>query len=131
MVSRSNLFDSVKKLYSTQAEILNKYPFRVQFEGEMAIDTGGVSREMFSAFFQEAYERYFDGCTFLTPVVNPHTTKSELTLLGLVISHAYLSTGILPTRISFPCLANMIIPEVCQFPDHVMVEAFIDSLKLP
>ena len=73
---------------------------------------------------------YVDGSSFVTPTVNPHFTESELSLLGLVISHAYLSRNILPLQISFPCLASMILPRPGNLPEEVMVEAFVDSLNL-
>ena len=65
MVSRDNLFQSVLGLYSKDMEsIVSEYPFHAQFEGERAFDLGGVSREMFTAFFEESYQKLFDGCTF-------------------------------------------------------------------
>ena len=52
MVVRNNIFESVMTLYQTDQEtIVNEYPFSVAFEGERAIDLGGVSRDMFTAFF--------------------------------------------------------------------------------
>lgn len=60
-------------LYRTDQEtIVNEYPFSVAFEGERAIDLGGMSRDMFTAFFDEAYKNLLDGCTLLTPAVHPN-----------------------------------------------------------
>ena len=51
---------------------------------------------MFSAFFEEMYKVYFDGTNLLSPVVYPGMDVSVVSLLGTVISHAYIVTGILP-----------------------------------
>lgn len=40
-------------------DILEEYPFRVQYENELAVDTGGVCRDLFSAFWEEAYLKSF------------------------------------------------------------------------
>ena len=110
--------------HSDSSELLKEYPFRVEFKGEQAIDAGGVCRDFFRRFFKL---QYFDGSSLLTPVVNPHFTKSEMALLGLVFSHAYLSSGVLPTRISFPCLSMMLLGNL---PDHIMADTFVSSLSL-
>ena len=73
---------------------------------------------------------YFDGSSLLTPVINLHSSKSKLALVGLVISHAYISTGILPTRISFPCLAGILLPKPGDLPDNIMAEIFMNGLSL-
>ena len=54
-VIRNNVFDSVMTLYRTEKSILNEYPLYIAFDRERAIDLGGVSRDMFTAFFDEAF----------------------------------------------------------------------------
>ena len=105
-VVREDIFHSVLKLYEKQ-EVTAEHPFCVCFSGERAIDFGGVARDMFSAFFEEAYKVHFDGASLLAPVVHPTVNMQHLPLLGAVISHVYLSCGILPTRIAFPCLVSI------------------------
>ena len=62
MIDRTNVFDSVVTLHtSTLTQILDEYPFRVKYRDEKAFDIGGVSRDMFSAFFEDAYAKLFDG----------------------------------------------------------------------
>ena len=53
-VNRKNIYPDVLKLYANQS-ITKEYPFYVEFQGEKAIDIGGVSRDMFSAFFIVGY----------------------------------------------------------------------------
>ena len=52
MINRANVFDSVVTLYTSMlTQILDEYPFRVKYRDENTFDIGGVSRDMFSAFF--------------------------------------------------------------------------------
>ena len=89
----------------------------------------GVARDMFSAFFEEAYKVHFDGASLLAPVVHPTVNMQHLPLLGAVISHAYLSCEILPTRIAFPCLVSILLGSSVKTTDEHLLEAFSDSLS--
>ena len=119
-IRRSDVFNEVITLYKNkQEQILQEYPFRIRFQGERAVDLGGVARDMFSAFYEKAYEKLFDGSSLLCPVLHPET----------VISHAYMVTGILPVRIAFPCLAHSLLGTSETVPESAIVEAFQDSLS--
>ena len=49
-MARATVYDCLK-LYKSQISILiEEYPFHVSFNNEMAIDTGGMARDMFSGF---------------------------------------------------------------------------------
>lgn len=127
---RDTLFDDVMNLFETQLHILEKeFPFRVKFVGERAVDTGGVTRDMFSAFYEECYLKLCDGGTLLTPVVHPHIQMSQLATFGSIISYAYITSGFLPIRIAFPCLAAILLGPV-QIPDKILTESFVDSLSV-
>jgi len=51
---------------------------KVAYENERAIDLGGVTRDMLSGFWIEAYKCYFDRCTPLTPVIHQHAALQVL-----------------------------------------------------
>ena len=71
-IERNNIFDDVIRLYKDRGiNLLKEYPFRVRFHGELGVDAGGVARDMFSAFYEAAYERIFDGSSLVCPVVHP------------------------------------------------------------
>lgn len=129
-VKRRNVFDEVISLYRDQPEqLLGMYPFRVEFVGERAIDAGGVSRDMFSAFYEMAYEKLFDGSSLLCPVVHPDMDVSMLSAMGCVISHAYLVTGLLPIQIAFPCLAQSLLGLSVFVPQSVLFDSLVDSIS--
>ena len=49
----------------TEEGIVMEFPTFIQFEDELAIDVGGVTREMFSAFWEKAYSLLCDGANVL------------------------------------------------------------------
>lgn len=105
VVQRANIFKDVVELYQIDG-IINECPLFVGFEKENAIDEGGVTREMYSAFWEEVYKNFFDGATVLVPFVHPSTV---FPILGRILSHGYLASGTLPTRIACPSLLNLVV----------------------
>ena len=106
-----------------------EYPFCVRFSGEKAIDTGGVACDMFSAFFEECYVKLFDGGSLLCPVVHSHIPVSKFPTVGTIISHSYLTTGYLPIRIAFPCLAAILLGPSVDIPENFFIKAFVNSVS--
>ena len=99
---------------------MKEHPFKIKFEDERAIDFGG---DMFSAIFTEMYSKVFDGTTLVTPAIHPGTDLSLLPILGGIISHAYLVSGVLPIRI--------VLLDCCSsFLEEVLLSTFIDSLSI-
>ena len=84
---------------------------------------------MFSAFFEEAYRKLFEGALLVTPAVHPGMDYSLLPLLGCIISHVYLVSGILHVRIAFPCLATILVSQ-CELPEEVLLTTMINSLSI-
>lgn len=112
------------------AEIVSEFPFRISFVDEQAVDTGGVCRDMFSAFWEEAYVRLFDGEALLVPVLHPKADVADFSVLGIIISQGFMTTGFLPVRISFPCLAAVLCGTEIAIPDKILLESFMDFLAL-
>ena len=129
MVRPSNVYDDVIKLYDKELTVIpEEFLSHTKFEGECAVDIGGVTCDMFSAFFEEVYSKHFDGASLLVPVDTPHSGLPPFSSLGVIFSHAYLVTGMLPVKIAFPLLASFLLLEPVHFPDQLLLEAFIDSL---
>ena len=114
-VNRNKIYSSVLSIYKKEC-VLNEYPFRIKFE---ALDTGGVSRDMFSAFL---------GSTLVTLLIHPEIDVNFLLCIGTIISQAYMASGILPVRIAFTCLAAMLLPSEIKLPDNILIDAFIDNM---
>ena len=65
---RDNIYQDVMDLYTEDVSgLLSEFPFRVRYENEKAVDTGGVCRDMFSAFWEKAYLKNFDGERLVVP----------------------------------------------------------------
>ena len=61
VVDRSSIYQDCITLYSTKfGSLVKEFPFRITYKDEEAIDTGGVARDMFSTFWEEAYLRDLD-----------------------------------------------------------------------
>jgi hypothetical protein len=129
VISRSNIYEDVIKLYSSSTnDILKERPFRVRFSGEKAFDIGGVSRDMFAAFYEKAYVQLFDGPSMLTPIDHPDFSTSPLPVFGTIMSHAYFVAGTLPVKIAFPSLCAMLLGNPSSIPREVLFQSFIESL---
>ena len=130
VVNRDDIYESTLSLYKKDQDvILDEFPFRIKYNGERAIDSGGVSRDFCSAFWESAYEKAFDGNTLLTPALHSSINLESLTVIGTILSHMYLAVGFIPVRIAFPTLACIFLHPNVSIPDEFMVEAFIDSLS--
>ena len=126
-VQRCQIYEDVVEMYQDDLSgVLEEYPFRVKFEGEIAIDVGGVCRDMFSCFWLAAYLNHFDGERLLVPAVNPGMDMSIVTTLGTVISHGFLVSGFLPVRVAFPVLASVLLGPTTSIPDFINIESLLD-----
>ena len=65
-------------------EFLGELPVKIHFSDERALDGGGVCRDMFSADWEEALKKFFDGQNVMIPVIHPDTDMSFLPLLGKI-----------------------------------------------
>ena len=86
---------------------------RITFVGEKAVDTGGVCRDMFSAFWDKAYEKASDA---LIPAVHPHVDMELFPLLGAIFSYGFKSCGFIPVRLGFPTFAALVLSTSVHIP---------------
>ena len=127
-VDRGSLYDDVLKLYK-EGNITNEYPIYIRFKGEIAVDVGGVQRDMLSGFWETAYKKLFEGHSILTPMFHPQTDHSIFPILGRIISHGYLVTGILPIRIALPTLLSILLGPTTEVPQRILVDAFLEFVN--
>ena len=129
-IKREKLYEDCIDLYiNNMPTLLHEYPFHIAYEGERAIDTGGVSRDLFSAFWEDAYVKDFDGSSTYVPSVHPHSDISRYSVLGAIMSHGFMSSGILPNRLAFPVIASTLLGTDVAFPDSVIVDSFTDHVS--
>ena len=129
-IRRCNLFEDVISLYTEKSESLfREYPLRIKFAGEKAVDTGGVCRDLFSAFWDKAYEKAFDGTNALMPALHPHVDMEMFPLLGAIFSHGFLSCGFIPVRLGFPTIVALVLGTTVTIPDSMLITSFQEFLS--
>ena len=109
LIRRKELYKDVIELYSDFSRLADEFPFRIAFDDEQALDTGGVARDLFSGFWIHACQRHFDGSGTLVPALHPHVDMRVFPLLGTILSHGYLACGFLPVQIAFPVIAAAVL----------------------
>lgn len=129
MIRRDKVFDDLVSLYRTKSAKLLQQEFHVKFDNERAYDTGGVARDLFSAFWQEARVKLFDGSTVVVPAVTPHSEMVEYCVMGTILSHGYLVSGYIPVDIAFPVLACILKGPLMDIPDRFVLDSFMDYLS--
>ena len=128
-IKRERIYEDVIETYQENlTDILEEYPFRIRYENERAVDTGGVSRDMFSSFWEEACMKHFDGEQLLVPAIHPNTDMASFPILGTILSQGFMVSGFLPVRIAFPVVATALLGPGIKIPDKVLVESLIDYL---
>lgn len=111
VVSRENIEQCLFDLFShTSSSLYSTLPY-VQFEGENATDLDGLSRELFSLFWEVIRSQYFEGCTEAVPRVDPQTCGREY--------HGYNPIIWLPNNRFFPVF-------ICK----VSVMAALDGIQM-
>lgn len=126
-VNRDDVYDCALSMYK-DTDILGEFPLSIKFEGELAVDSGGVSRDFCSAFWETAYEKAFDGNILLSPALHSGIDLESLKVIGAIVSHMYLAVGFIPVRVAFPSLACILFGPNVDIPNEFMLETFINSL---
>lgn len=128
MINRNQVYAEVMEFYQN-GEIVNECPLFMAYHGEKAIDEGGVTRDMFSGFWDEAFSKVFEGDTLLVPLIHPSTDLAVFSTLGKILSHCYLVSGILPVRITLPSLLVMLLGPGTNVSKCVLFDALMDYVS--
>ena len=105
-VTRHNAFNQVIKLYTTQPNIAMT-SLEVSFIGERGEDFTGLSRKLFTLFWDVALECFFAGRRELRPRVAPYNMNPSAELwhtLGIIFSHGFVLINYVPYRLSYGTL---------------------------
>ncbi len=129
-ISRESLFSDLLSLYTAGDKVGFRCPFRFSLTDERAVDAGGVTKDVFSSFFEETYVCFFDGTCLLHPAIHASLDMSTFSILGGIISHAYLVAGVFPDKVAFPCLVAVLLSLKFAVPDSIFQETFINSLSI-
>lgn len=133
-VPREKILQKLLQTYKTSPDICSAI-LNFVLEGEQGLDMDGVKREVFTIFWDMAFEKFFEGHTTLVPRVGPDIQDSDYQAIGRAISHSYLLTGIFPVTISKVFVVTLLVGKdvlsaedyISGLLDHVSV---YDSLQL-
>ena len=130
-IHRDSVYSDVIQMYQKNLEeIMKEFPFRVEFFNERAIDTGGVCRDLYSCFWEQAYIKHFDGDKLLVPAVHANSEISVFPILGTILAHGYFVCNFLPVRLAFPIIASVFHGTDIHIPDKVLLESLIDFVSV-
>ena len=76
-VMRQCMYEDVMEFYEADATLVNNFTPEMSFVREHAVDAGGVTRDVFSGFWEAAYLQIFDGSYSLIPAVHPQVDMTK------------------------------------------------------
>lgn len=126
-VNRDSINNSVFDVYKSNID--NEYTVYFKYENEVGVDSGGVTRDVIGAFWEEVFSKFFDGVTCVIPASKPGIEMDLFHVMGRIVSHDYVVTGFLAVRISFPCLCTMLLGTNVTIPNQLLIISFIDFLN--
>lgn len=124
-VERHSLFNDLLTKYETF--ISCNCELRVKFKEEKGVGAG-VCRDMFSAFWERAEAKLFEGNTAKVPVLTPDSTSYFQ--LGRILSHGYILTGYLPLFCAKAFFISL-LPTVQTVESEIIMESFLDYIDEP
>ena len=74
-------------------------------------------------------QSFFEGATTVIPMVHPGIDFSTFPVLGKVLSHGYLATGIIPDKIALPALTHILLGSGVTVPLNILMETFVDYIS--
>ena len=108
----------------------------IRFSNECGLDFDGIKREAYSLFWENAIPRYFEGTCTLVPRVSPGIDEKVYTILGRLLWHGYVLSGVFPVSVNKVFVALMLAGKD-SISDEDFLEGFLEyvssykRLKLP
>lgn len=109
VVKRDTLLEDLLIFYSN-ADSLDSRP-KVSFDGETGDDFGGLTKEMFTSFWKEAYKSFFHGENCKVPFIPLYRLRKESSSCvanGRVLTHMAGLTRSLPCQIARSTFINLV-----------------------
>jgi hypothetical protein len=127
-IDRNDVYNDVLRLYE-ETSIIYECPIEIKFIDENGIDIGGVTRDMYSTFWEEAYGCMFEEVSAVILLIHPQTRMKSFETLGKVISHGYLVCGHFPIKVSLPVILSILLGPGIDIPCAVLLDAFKDYIN--
>lgn len=99
-INRDSVVPQMINLYKDE-QITSK-AIKVVFDGEVGLDYGGLSKELFTKFWKESRMEYFRSESVIVPFISLAKIRKGLSedfvILGRILMHTLLITKSLPTQ---------------------------------
>ena len=126
-VSRVLVYSEVIQAYKSNSQLHDSH-VQVNFKGEKAVDLDGVSRELFSLFWNEARDMLFEGVNGVSPVVDPLSSESFYTI-GRILSHGFVLTGYFPICLVPAVAVHLVSGDESQCSDATLLDSFLSYVS--
>ena len=126
LINRENIFSQAIEWYKNDDIITCK--LYVKFENERGEDLDGVTREFFSAFWQEFNKRYSSGAgkNFISLTCSNILDHESIIAIGRILIHGFLVAGYIPIFINTSTLYSIMSQK--QPSDNFLFDHFVECL---
>ena len=122
------MVEDVLKVYEEDVD-LNK-PLMVMFEDEIGVDQGGVTKELFSLFWELVMAMFFRGRERFIPYISTakrHTARTTFPVLGKIMAHMWVLLGFFPLQLAKSCVLAMSDPDL-DIPSDILLEDYLSFI---
>ncbi len=124
-LERNNVLLDLLKVYKDNRNIIEK-EIRVSFRNEQGYDVGGLTRELFAAFWVAAETVLLEGGSARVPIMHPQSTEIYRHL-GRILSHGYILTGFFPLC-SPLAFSTSLIGDITAVTKNMLLESFLQYI---
>ncbi|XP_078591200.1 uncharacterized protein LOC144870652 isoform X1 [Branchiostoma floridae x Branchiostoma japonicum] len=125
-VSRDSIHADVIGLYSDTDKRTWTHQIRVTFKGEPSVDVKGVSREMFTIFWEVVKQKSTAGSDVRLPISTPEYNQRYWEAVGRALCHCYVLVGHYPVDVIPEVITLHILDKKPAKP--AVQEAFLNTL---
>ncbi|KAI8501391.1 hypothetical protein Bbelb_206620 [Branchiostoma belcheri] len=125
-VSRDSIHADVIGLYSDTDRRTWTHQIRVTFKGEPSVDVKGVSREMFTIFWEAVKQKATAGADVRLPISTPEYNQRYWEAVGRALCHCYVLVGHYPVDVISEVITLHILDK--KPTKSALEEAFLNTL---
>ncbi|OWF39690.1 uncharacterized protein LOC110464724 [Mizuhopecten yessoensis] len=125
-LNRQSILANLLDLYNDETIVTKR--LYVRFVGEIGMDTGGLTKDAFSTFWDRAFREYFRGENSLVPYLGASKfaeAQRVYPILGRILSHSVALTGTFPVRLSRCMLYTMIHSAVVEDEESILKDVLL------
>jgi hypothetical protein len=122
-IHRSRVLQEMISVFMDPAILVSSIKY--QFIDEKGADAQGVSREVYSSFWEEFFKTSSVGENERVPAIFPENRREEWESIGRILLKGYVDTGVYPIQLSYAFSCAAIFGEV-----EVSGDILLESLRM-